>query len=144
LQDLKKDKEIKEIFKNIKTKKKISKGDIIYGRVFALKDKMAIVSIDHTEDNVVISPNDTGVLFIKDISKDYIKDIKECYRLGDIIKAKVIEVTDYEYKLSTKDDNLGVIRGFCRKCNKELSHTNSQNKVICTNCNTIQTKKFAK
>jgi exosome complex RNA-binding protein Csl4 len=134
--------EIKAILKNINKKKPVIIGDIVYGKIVVVKDKIAVVSLDYAENNKVLSPADSGVIFISNVTEGYVKTIDEYLKKGDVVKAKIIEITPYEYKLTIAEKELGVIKGHCVKCKQELNNTGTQ--VRCFNCGTIQTKKFVK
>lgn len=134
--------EIKAILKNISKKKPVAIGDIVYGKVVVLKEKIAVISLDYAENNKVLSPADSGVIFISNVSEGYVKNIEEFLKKGDVVKAKIIEITPYEFKLTIAEKELGVIKGHCVKCKQELNNTGTQ--VRCFNCGTVQTKKFVK
>ncbi len=137
-------KEIQAILKNIKKKEPVSVGDVVYGRIVVLKEKIAVVNLDYADNNKVLSPAESGVVFISNVAQGYVKKIDDFYNKGDIIKAKVIEITPYEYKLTTAEKNLGVIKGLCNNCKQELSNTPDASQIRCFNCGTIQSKKFVK
>jgi len=135
--------EIEAILSNIKQKKPVGVGDVVYGKIVVVKEKMAVVSLDYADNNRVLSPADSGVIFISNIAQGYVKNIEEYLKKGDVVKAKIIEITPYEYKLTTAESNLGVIKGHCIKCKQEIPNNGSQ-QIRCFNCGTVQTKKFVK
>ncbi len=135
-------KELQDIFKKTPQKKALNAGDIVLGKILVVKDKIVVVAINGSEDKTkVLSPADSGVIFIKNISKDYVEKTSDCYRKGDLVRAKITEITPFEYKLSTAEKNLGVIQGFCKKCGKELNLNSSQ--IRCLNCGNTEKKKVA-
>jgi exosome complex RNA-binding protein Csl4 len=136
-------KEIQAILKNIKKKKPVSIGDIVYGKIVVVKEKIAVVSLDYAENNKVLTPADSGVIFISNIAQGYVKNIDEFLKKGDVVKAKIIEITPFEYKLTIAEKELGVIKGHCVKCKQEIPN-NGSTQVRCFNCGAVQTKKFAK
>jgi len=133
--------EIQTILSNIKQKKPVDVGDVVYGKIIAVKEKMIIIALDYAEDNKVLSPADSGIVFIRNVSRDYVKNIDDFFKKGDVVKAKIIEITPFEYKLTTAEDNLGVIKGHCTQCKQELKN-NGTAQIRCFNCGKIQTKKF--
>lgn len=140
-------KEFNDIIKKIKKKEPISIGDTIYGEILVLKDNLVVVGVSGCMDSKkVLSPADMGVIFVKNIDSKYIESTQDCFSKGDIILAKVSDVSPYEYKLVTNYPELGVIKGHCKKCKQTLDKKAIENdgKIKCLNCGTIQTKKFAK
>lgn len=127
------------ILGNIKQKQKLGVGDIILGEIVVVKDNMVVVEIQHAYDKV-LSPADMGIIFVKNIDTRYVEKPEFCFSKGDLIKAKIIEVTPYEYKMATNSSELGVVRSICKNC-KETLENNSNN---CKNCGNAVSKKFAK
>jgi exosome complex component CSL4 len=132
---------VEEILKKVPKKRGLDENDIIIGVIVQTTDKIAIVNIDYRNQHV-LSPSATGIIFIKEVSKDYVEKIGDVLRIGDIIKARVIEKDKFGFKLSISDKDLGVIKSNCRKCKTELKLT--RNEIKCLKCNTINTKKIGK
>lgn len=127
------------ILGNIKKKQKLGVGDLVIGEIVVVKDNMVVMEIQHSFDKV-LSPADMGVIFVKNIDTKFVDKPESCFSKGDIIKAKIIEVGPYEYKMATNSPELGVIKSICKKC-KETLDNNSTN---CKNCGNTVSKKFAK
>jgi exosome complex RNA-binding protein Csl4 len=135
---------LKNIINKIPKKKMLNVGDIILGNVIVVKEKIVVVAINNSQDkNKVLSPADSGVIFIKNISQDYVASTDICYKKGDIVKAKITEITPFEYKLSTAQKDLGVIKSHCSKCGEELKLNTNSNQIRCLNCGNIEQKKVA-
>lgn len=133
--------ELSTILANIRQKEKLNIGDIVIGEIVVVKDNMVVVEIVNAY-NKVLSPADMGVIFVKNIDTKFVESTSSCFAKGDIIKAKVIEVGPYEYKLVTNNQDLGVIRTICKKCKSAIG-ASPNGEVICSCGNTIR-KKFAK
>ena len=127
------------ILGNIKKKQKIDVGDIVIGKIVVVKDNMVVVEIQHAFDKV-LSPADMGVIFVKNIDTKYVEKTDLCFSKGDLIKAKIIEVTPYEYKMATNSPELGVVKSICKNCKETLN----QETEVCKNCGAPVFKKFAK
>lgn len=136
-----KNENIEKILKNIPQKKQLGENDIVIGEVVQTTDKIAIINIDYKNQNV-LSPSATGILFINNVSNDYVEKTGDALRKGDIVKAKVIERDKFGFKISILDDNLGVIKSYCYKCKEELPL--SSNIIKCLKCKTINNKKIGK
>nr|ADE10082.1 S1 CSL4 [Tremella fuciformis] len=87
---------------------------IVIGMVTRLTPQQAVVTIEVVNDRPVPETSEafTGVVRIADIrltERDKIK-MAECFRLGDMVKAKVLSLGDARsYYLSTAANELGVI-----------------------------------
>lgn len=128
---------LNSILGNIKKKQKLSSGDLVIGEIVVVKDNMVVVEIQHAFDKV-LSPADMGVIFVKNIDTKYVDKTEDCFSKGDIIKAKIIEVGPYEYKMATNSKELGVIKSICKKCKETISSGE-----VCKNCGNQISKKFA-
>src|SRR5438552_15574619 len=62
-----------------------------------------------------ISGESEGTIDISNVSEEYTEDIHDMYRLGDIIRAKVIQVK-LSVHLTTAERNFGVVKGLCAVC----------------------------
>src|SRR2546428_42056 len=60
-----------------------------------------------------------GTIHISNVSEEYTEDIHDMYRLGDIIRAKVIQVKP-SVQLTTAEPNLGVVKALCSVCRGPL------------------------
>jgi exosome complex component CSL4 len=137
----KENKNIQEILKNIPKQKKLDEGDIVIGKVVQTTDKIAIINIDY-KDQKVLSPSATGILFINNASQDYVEKMGDVVRIGDIVKAKVDQRDKFGFKLKINEENLGVIKSYCKNCRAELSLLD--NTIKCLKCKTTNTKKIGK
>src|SRR5439155_754099 len=68
-------------------------GDIVYGVVDDIRGMMATATILAIHGRTrQISGESEGTIHISNVSEEYTEDIHDMYRLGDIIRAKVIQV----------------------------------------------------
>jgi exosome complex component CSL4 len=95
-------------------------GDIVYGVVEDIRGMMATATIlaIHGRSRQISGESD-GTVHISNVSEDYTEDIHDKFRLGDIIRAKVIQVKP-SLQLTTAEPNLGVVRAFCSVCRGPL------------------------
>ncbi|MBN2067453.1 MAG: exosome complex RNA-binding protein Csl4 [Candidatus Diapherotrites archaeon] len=97
-------------------------GTVVYGSVFLVKESSVIVSLRQCpdkEDRRVISQGN-AMLPVRNVSRDYVKSLRDNFRIGDLVKAKVSRASPLGIDLSTVDNDLGVIKAFCSKCRKPL------------------------
>ena len=144
--DTNKEKQIlQKIFSKIKTKEPLTVGDVVYGKIVQTTDKIAIVDIEGTVNNQkAISPSSTGIIFINNITDQYIEKVGDLLRKGDVIKAEITDADPFGYKLTVNGDEYGVISANCIKCKKPLNLNNNLTELKCLNCKTTQTRKTIK
>lgn len=83
----------------------------------------------------------TGGIPISQISGEFVRDINEYYRVGDIVLAKVLGSTN-PYQLSTKTPQHGVLYALCSNCLTPLEPT-SQRSMRCPRCGNVETRKVS-
>jgi exosome complex component CSL4 len=95
-------------------------GDIVYGVVEDIRGMMATATILAVHGRTrQISGQSEGTIHISNVSEDYTEDIHDKFRLGDIIRAKVIQVQP-SLQLTTAEANLGVVKALCSICRGPL------------------------
>ncbi len=113
---------------------KVEKGDVIYGSVFMRKGSMAVIMIEKVENvSREVKEDVEGTLHISEVSDDYTEKMKDEFLVGDIVRAKVIQV-EPTIKLSTTGKTFGVVRGYCPECRKSMKFERKKNKLYCENC----------
>lgn len=118
-------------------------GTIVYGRVMFVKESVVVIAILKTEKEGVerIPFLSSAQLLVSNVSHDYVDSLKDEFKIGDLIKAKVIKITKYSIELSTKFSELGVIKAFCSKCRKPLGLYGQELK--CNSCGSVETRKVS-
>ncbi len=95
-------------------------GDIVYGVVDDIRGMMATATIQAIHGRTrQISGESGGTIHISNVSEEYTEDIHDMYRLGDIIRAKVIQVKP-SLQLTTAEPTLGVVKALCSVCRGPL------------------------
>lgn len=89
-------------------------GARVIGRIENIVDPIAIVSIHEIEGIGSRFPisGTNFVLRASNIKKGYTRKIRDEYSIGDIIRAKVVEIKNGEYQLATDDADLGCLKAF--------------------------------
>ena len=121
----------------------IDVGSIIIGTVEKNKEQGSFIKIIKAENNSEersIS-NSAANLPVFNIANFYVNDIKDMLRIGDIVKAKVVEITPFSVVLGIKEPELGVVKAFCTKCRSALVHEGRDLK--CNSCGSVETRKIA-
>src|SRR5712691_2071850 len=86
-------------------------GDIVYGVIDDIRGMMATATILAIHGRPrQISGESGGTIHISNVSEEYTEDIRDMYRLGDVIRAMVIHVKR-SVELVTVGAALGVVMG---------------------------------
>ena len=116
-------------------------NDIVVGRVYDLRSSMAVVNILKREGTTrAITGEKLATVHISKISDDYVEDIRDAYRLGDTVRALVVQ-TEPSVQLTTAREDLGVISARCVICQLPLAR--QDDKLHCTSCDRKQLSKLA-
>jgi len=95
-------------------------GDIVYAVVDDIRGMMATATIQAIHGRSrQISGEAEGTIHISNVSEDYTEDIHDKFHLGDIVRAKVIQVKP-SVQLTTAEPNLGVVKAICSICREPL------------------------
>jgi len=117
-------------------------GDLVYGVITDLMRDFVIVQVIVNGDFESIAGGvQTGTIHISKISKVYVDKSDEEFKVGDIVRAKVIKVKP-SLQLTTNEDDLGVIKAYCGRCKKALIRENDL--LVCTRCKRKEKRKIAK
>lgn len=116
-------------------------GDIVIGRVTDLKEYIALVDVLRVKgkEDREIAKTCQGAIHISNIKEEYVYGLEHEFGYQDIIKAKVID--SESMRLSTSDDDLGVVKAACSKCRFALERKNHA--LTCPNCGNIEIRKIS-
>lgn len=116
-------------------------GDIVYGAVDDIRGMMATATILAIHGRTrQISGESEGTIHISNVSEEYTEDIHDMYRLGDIIRAKVIQVKP-SLQLTTAEPDLGVVKALCSVCRGPLELRGRD--LYCPRDERVERRKFA-
>ena len=133
--------EMKANVKPVKEPAQIRKRDTIIAVVRDIRSSMVvaravrIVGIDRD-----IAGETTASLHVSKVSRDYVQDIGRMFRVGDFIRAFVIQAKP-SIQIATDSKDLGVLRALCMKCRAPLKRKGESLK--CPECERIETRKMA-
>jgi exosome complex component CSL4 len=119
---------------------KLCLGDIVVGEVIDMKESLVIISLAFKkgyEDRPI--PDEEATLHISNVRNSYVKDLRQMFCVRDILKAKIID--ERQLRLSTGDEDLGVIKAYCNRCLTGLIKKNG--KLVCPNCAATETRKMS-
>ncbi len=119
----------------------VEEGDIIYGTVRNKRKSIATVDIALVEgSNRGIAMDMEGTLHISKISDDYTENIEDNYLKGDVVRAKVTQISP-SIQLTTIGSDLGVVRGYCFNCRRGMERT--RDTLYCSYCDRRERRKIS-
>ena len=115
-------------------------GDVVYGVVDDIRQMMATATVGAVHGRTrQISGEAEGTIHISNVSEAYTEDIRDMFRLGDIIRAKVIQVKP-SLQLTTAEPILGVVRAMCSQCRGPLEVR--ERDLFCLHCERTERRKI--
>ena len=120
----------------------IKEGDIVVGEIFNVRDSMVLLRIGGIKgagERAFQAP--VAAIHVSNVKNAYVKDISKEFGIFDIIKAKVINLENM--RLSTSDDDMGVMRSLCPACRTPMVKDAGKGKLKCPSCGNIQSRKIA-
>jgi exosome complex component CSL4 len=116
-------------------------GDIVLAVVEDVKSSMVIVNVARVEGKPRDVTGETlAAIHVSKISEGYTSDVWNEFRIGDIIRAKVLQ-TKPSVQLSTDKPNLGVLLALCTKCRMPLIKKDKN--LFCENCHRTEIRRTA-
>lgn len=119
-------------------------GDVVIGRVVEVKPQAVIVqiiSIEGRENDREIATSKLAGIHISEIKEGFVEDITKEFKIGDVIRARVIANEKSPIQLSTKGPDLGVVYALCSRCRTPLIRRGD--KLICPRCGNVETRKLS-
>jgi exosome complex component CSL4 len=125
---------------SVKKIPEIIKGDVVLGRVIDVRNSIALVELSRKAGNDrELRHTGIAALHISNVQNGYLKDFDSAVRYMDIIKARVID--SELLKLSTKGEDMGVVKALCSLCKTELKL--EEDKLKCPSCGNIENRKVS-
>lgn len=124
--------------------KELHRNSIVFAVVENVKDTSVLLSLlqkPEKEERQVMNLT-RAMLPIRKVSRDYVEKLSEKFKVGDIVKAKVSEISPLGIDLETEDADLGVVKAFCSKCRQPLHLFG--NRLRCLRCGSNETRKISK
>jgi len=119
----------------------LKEGDTVICEVKQVMDNMVLTDIIHVAGKRrQIAREGDAALFIANISDEFVTHPSTKYRIGDIVRARIIKV-DPLIQVSTKGREFGVIKAFCTNCRKPLIKRG--NTLECPVCGRKEERKIA-
>lgn len=110
-------------------------GDTVYGQITDIKTQRANVNIDClTDSSRPLALPYMGAIHISQAKSGYLDKLTDAFRIGDIVKAKVVKITGDNVDLATMDEDCGVLKAMCTRCRDYMNTTQKENEVQCRTC----------
>ncbi len=119
-------------------------GDVVIGRVIEVKPQTAIVQIiriEGRENDREIATSKLAGIHISQVDEGYVDSMLNEFRIGDVVRARVISAEKSPIQLSTKGPDLGVIYALCTRCRAPLVRRGD--KLVCPKCGHVETRKLS-
>ncbi|MCC7552432.1 exosome complex RNA-binding protein Csl4 [Candidatus Micrarchaeota archaeon] len=114
----------------------LHRGVLVFGRIEKVSDQMALASIIPIDQKIGRYPktNDYASLHVSNVKQGFVDSLKNEVKIGDIIKAIVInvDIRKGQIEIATDKPNLGVVKAFCSKCRNILKK--EDNTLVCEQC----------
>lgn len=123
-----------------KTIEEVRDGDVVTGQIMLVKESSATVHLLSAENGKKITSFSVAQLPIRNISNEYVTELKKIIKIGDIIRARVMSASELGIDLTTKEKGLGVVKAYCSNCRKEMNYLNG--KLNCPECGSIEDRKW--
>ncbi|MEM3493978.1 MAG: exosome complex RNA-binding protein Csl4 [Thermoplasmata archaeon] len=123
----------------------IRKNSTVYCVVEDLKEALAIVNVISVDSKIrQIAGTTQGAIHISKISPMYVEDLRTMLRIGDILRAGVLQ-SEPTIQLYINEPHLGVIKAYCVRCRRPLVRKPNlrENTLYCENCDRFETRKIA-
>ena len=118
-------------------------GNTIIGTVENIVEPSALVSMQvGVGEHRFGETDDYAVLHASMIRKGFVKNVRDEYKIGDIIRAKIVDMRNGEFRLSTDGEELGAIKAFCHVCRHPMKFESGL--LSCENCGAKDNRKIAK
>ncbi|AIU70166.1 RNA-binding protein [Thermococcus eurythermalis] len=119
-------------------------GDIVLARVIEVKPQAVIVQllqIEGRENDREIATSKLAGIHISQVKDGFVEDITKEFKIGDVVRAKVIANEKSPIQLTTRGKDLGVVYALCSKCRTPLIRRGD--KLICPRCGNVETRKLS-
>jgi exosome complex component CSL4 len=111
-------------------------GLTVTGAIAKLSDKMAFIDLLPLEEGktrFVPREGVSSMIRISNVRRGFVENMRDEFRVGDIVRARILETDSYTVVLTTDGPNLGVIKAFCSRCRHPLDSA-GKGMLVCSQC----------
>ncbi len=122
----------------------IKKGEVIFGDVLGVR-KNTVTVIARKIQGVKGDIDAKTSIYVSNISKGYVDKPEDLFGIGDIVKGVITKMDHNLIDISTKEDNMGVVKAFCKRCRHSLDCVDAPSgKLVCPSCGHREQRKVSK
>lgn len=118
-------------------------GDTVIGVIDMVRKQMAIANVLNVR-GFDATTDFEGMIHISQVSKNYLENLADAFKTGDIIRAVLMNDEISPFYLNTAAPNLGVILAYCSECGEILQADKDGRNLHCINCRIIEKRKLAR
>ncbi len=121
----------------------LKRGDIVIGKVDEVREQTASVVIEvlRGREGRELPPPNQGSIHISQTNTNYVEELGREFKVGDIVRAKVLNANREPVQLTTVSEDLGVIVAKCSRCRGLLDR--QEKRLICPVCGNVESRKLA-
>jgi exosome complex component CSL4 len=117
-------------------------GDIVLGEVSEVRGTMVnLQSVVPEAGGRKPAGGDAGTIHISKVSEGRTDDLREMFRLGDVVRAKVVQARP-SLQLTTAGADFGVVKALCMRCRAPMALAKGE--LRCEGCERTERRKMAK
>ena len=118
-------------------------GDVVIGQVIDVRPQSATVQLVKIEGkgDRAIAASTLATIHVSQVRNGFVEDMRREFRIGDVVRARVIAVGKGPIQLTTRAPDLGVVYALCSKCRTPLIKRGDQ--LICPRCGNVETRKLS-
>lgn len=116
------------------------RGDTVLAQVMDIQEKNLTLRIFRIGETWISTPF-SGLMHVSDVREGFVRTISDSFRVGDIIRARVISTANKRVHLSTEGERLGVVYAHCTHCGQLLVMRG--NSLYCQACRRFRNRKTA-
>ncbi|WP_297506738.1 exosome complex RNA-binding protein Csl4 [Thermococcus sp.] len=119
-------------------------GDVVLARVIEVKPQAVIVqllAIEGRENDREIATSKLAGIHISQVKEGFVEDLSKEFKIGDVVRARVIANEKSPIQLSTREPEMGVVYALCSRCRTPLIRRGD--KLICPRCGNVETRKLS-
>ena len=121
----------------------LAAGAWVVGRIDNISEPVALAVVQAEEISGQRTPQTSAyvVLHASYIKRGYVKKVRDEYRIGDIIRARIVEQKNGEFHISTDDPHAGCLVAFCSTCRQPMQKRPAG--LQCPGCERRENRKLA-
>lgn len=118
-------------------------NDLVVGRVFSTRNALALIRLKYLVGNErrEMPDQEVAALHISNVSNDYVDDLSDAVREGDVVKGKITNPQSGDMEITTAEPGLGVISARCDRDNARLRREGDQ--LVCPECGSTEDRKIS-